>query len=88
MCDEGYRKHEDFEESTEEVKPLTEEEKAAHLDLLKQRYAAILISDLPTKEINAIFLLQAEGETSTAGYRRCKITAGKRTHTPQARCRR
>lgn len=39
--DVGYSQHEDFEESTEEVKPLTEEEKAAHLEMLKQKYTAI-----------------------------------------------
>lgn len=31
--------HEDFEESTEEVKPMTEEEKAAHLEMLRKKLA-------------------------------------------------
>ena len=33
--------HEAFEESTEEIKPMTEEEKIAHLEMLKQRYTAV-----------------------------------------------
>jgi len=31
------RGHDNFEESTEEVKPMTEEEKAAHLEMLKKK---------------------------------------------------
>ena len=37
LCWGDYREHDQFEESTEEVKPLTEEEKAAQLELLRKK---------------------------------------------------